>query len=543
MSTTFDLDKKFSDLNLPADILQSLNDLGYENPTMIQSESLPIIVEGNDIVAQAHTGSGKTIAFGIPAIMNVDVANDDTQVLIMCPTRELANQVAEEIGRIGKHTNRLKIVPVYGGTSIDRQIKSLRRGAHIVVGTPGRILDHIDRRTISLSSVKLVVLDEADRMLDMGFVDDMKTILATSPAERQTIMFSATMPKPILEIAKRFQKNPKNIKTSNSDMSAPKVEQFSLDINESQKLEATLRIFTIENPRLGIIFCNTKRKTDEVVSALQANGIFADGLHGDMKQAQRDSVLHKFRQGTITVLVATDVAARGLDVDDIDLVINYDFPQDPEQYVHRIGRTGRAGREGKSYAFIGRRDRFQLKIVQRLTKTEPTLMRMPSPKDVEVIQNQRMIEQLVKLAESEDIDTYIEKINTWSTVANLDATTLAAILLKMRTTDKAGSAGAKKKASSGGGSSNGSFENTGAEQGMVRFFMNVGRENRTTPREIVQALVRECGLQGSDIGKINIFDKFTFFEVSDAKSEDVYRSIQKTRVSGISVNVEPANKK
>lgn len=543
MSTTFDLDKKFTDLNLPADILQSLNDLGYEHPTMIQSESLPIIVAGNDVVGQAHTGSGKTIAFGIPALMTIDVNNDNTQVLIMCPTRELANQVADEIGKIGKHTNRLKIVPVYGGTSIDRQIKSLKRGAHIVVGTPGRILDHINRRTISLSAIKMVILDEADRMLDMGFVDDMKTILSTSPTDRQTVMFSATMPKPILEIAKRFQKNPINIKTSNAEMSAPKVEQFSLDINESQKLEATLRIFTIENPRLGIIFCNTKRKTDEVVSTLQSHGIFADGLHGDMKQAQRDSVLHKFRQGTITVLVATDVAARGLDVDDIDLVINYDFPQDPEQYVHRIGRTGRAGREGKSYAFIGRRDRFQLKIVQRLTKVEPTMMRMPSPKDVEEIQNKRMIEQLVKLAESDDINTYIEKINNWSTIANLDTTTLAAILLKMKTVAKSGSTDSKKKSFSSSSSSNASFDNTGAEHGMVRFFMNVGRDNRTTPREIVQALVRECGLQGSDIGKINIFDKFTFFEVSDAKSEEVYRTIQKTRVSGISVNVEPANKK
>lgn len=543
MSTTFDLDKKFTDLNLPADILQSLNDLGYEHPTMIQSESLPIIVAGNDVVGQAHTGSGKTIAFGIPALMTIDVNNDNTQVLIMCPTRELANQVADEISKIGKHTNRLKIVPVYGGTSIDRQIKSLKRGAHIVVGTPGRILDHINRRTISLSAIKMVILDEADRMLDMGFVDDMKTILSTSPTDRQTVMFSATMPKPILEIAKRFQKNPINIKTSNAEMSAPKVEQFSLDINESQKLEATLRIFTIENPRLGIIFCNTKRKTDEVVSTLQSHGIFADGLHGDMKQAQRDSVLHKFRQGTITVLVATDVAARGLDVDDIDLVINYDFPQDPEQYVHRIGRTGRAGREGKSYAFIGRRDRFQLKIVQRLTKVEPTMMRMPSPKDVEEIQNKRMIEQLVKLAESDDINTYIEKINNWSTIANLDATTLAAILLKMKTVAKSGSTDSKKKSFSSSSSSNASFDNTGAEHGMVRFFMNVGRDNRTTPREIVQALVRECGLQGSDIGKINIFDKFTFFEVSDAKSEEVYRTIQKTRVSGISVNVEPANKK
>ncbi|MGL5955775.1 MAG: helicase-related protein, partial [Brevinema sp.] len=296
-----------------------------------------------------------------------------------------------------------------------------------------------------------------------------------------------------------------------------------------------LRIFKIENPRLGIVFCNTKRKTDEVVATLQANGIFADGLHGDMKQAQRDSVLHKFRQGTIEVLVATDVAARGLDVDDIDLVINYDFPQDPEQYIHRIGRTGRAGREGKSYAFVGRRDRFILKSVQRMIKSEPLQMKMPSPRDVEKIQNQRMIERLVTLSASEDIDTYIQKINDWSDIANLDSITLAAVLLKMRTEDRTGNNKTKTVKNN--------FGETGAEYGMVRFFMNVGRNNNTSPREIVQALVRECSVQGSDIGKINIFDKFTFFEVSDSKAEDVYTNIQKARISGISVSVEPANKK
>lgn len=531
------MNKTFRDLNLPSEIQQAIDDLGYENPTMIQSQSLPVIVDGLDIIGQAHTGSGKTLAFGIPALMSLDLNQHHTQILVMCPTRELANQVSEEIARVGKHKSKLKIVPVYGGVSIDRQIKSLKRGAHIVVGTPGRILDHIDRGTISLDSVNMVILDEADRMLDMGFVDDMKTILSNAPTDRQTIMFSATMPKPIMEIAKKFQKNPVNIRIANSQLTAPKVDQFSLEINESQKLEACLRIFKIENPRLGIVFCNTKRKTDEVVAALQSNGIFADGLHGDMKQAQRDSVLHKFRQGTIEVLVATDVAARGLDVDDIDLVINYDFPQDPEQYVHRIGRTGRAGRAGKSYAFIGRRDRFLLKSVQRMTKTEPIRMRMPSPKDVEKIQNQRMIEKFSTLAQSEDIQDYIQKIEEWQNIANLDSVTLAAVLLKMRTEERNGNNNATAKK----GSSN--FGDTGAEAGMVRFFMNVGRMNRTSPRDIVQALVRECNIQGSDIGKINIFDKFTFFEVADSKAEEVHNNIQRARVSGISVSVEPANKR
>jgi len=537
LSTTFDLTTTFSDLNLPDNIAKAIADLGYENPTMIQSKSLPVILDGNDIIGQAYTGSGKTIAFGIPALMSIDITENSSQVLVMCPTRELANQVADEIGKISIHIPKLKIIPVYGGTSIDRQIRSLKRGAHIIVGTPGRILDHLDRGTISLNCIKMVILDEADRMLDMGFVDDMRTILASAPAERQTILFSATMPKPIAELARKFQKNPISIRIEGSKLTAPKVEQFSLDINESQKLEASMRIIKIENPRLSLIFCNTKRKTDEVVSELQSHGIFADGLHGDMKQAQRDSVLHKFRQGTIEVLVATDVAARGLDVNNVDLVINYDFPQDPEQYVHRIGRTGRAGREGKSYAFVGRRDRYQLRIVQRLTKTEPKLIRMPSQKDVEKIHNQRMIEKLVKLSESEGIGDYKEKITDWSNIAGLDIADLAASLLKLMTEERNGNNEKKKEKLQG------KFADTGAEVGMVRFFMNVGRTNRTTPKDIVQALVRECNIQGADIGKINIFDKFTFFEISTNKAESVYQNIQKAKVSGISVNVEPANKR
>ncbi|MGL4367768.1 MAG: DEAD/DEAH box helicase [Brevinemataceae bacterium] len=537
MSTTFDLNKTFADLPLPDDILRAIEDLGYQNPTMIQSKSLPVILEGEDIIGQAHTGSGKTIAFGIPALINTDTKDNNTQVLIMCPTRELANQVAEEIQKVGAYKSKLKITAVYGGTSIDRQIRSLKKGAHIVVGTPGRILDHLDRGTIALDKIKMVILDEADRMLDMGFIDDMKTILASVPENRQTILFSATMPKQILEIARKFQKNPINIKIENSHLTAPKVEQFSMDINESQKLEATLRILKIENPRLALIFCNTKRKTDEVVSELQANGLFSDGLHGDMKQAQRDSVLHKFKQGTIEVLVATDVAARGLDVDDVDLVINYDFPQDPEQYVHRIGRTGRAGREGKSYAFIGKRDRFQLKIVQRLTKKEPTSMKMPSPKDVERIQNQRMIEKLIKLASDEQIAPYKEKISDWSAVANLQPEDLAAALLRSMTEERSGNAEQKNK------SNNNKFQNTGGESGMVRFFINIGRINKANPKDIIKVLVSECDVQGIDIGKINIFDKFTFFEVSEKKAQSVYSAMQKARICNVNVNVEPANKR
>lgn len=533
MSTTFDLSKTFTDLNLPEDIFHAINDMGYTNPTMIQSKSLPIIMDGSDIIGQAHTGSGKTIAFGIPALINIDTDIQDTQILILCPTRELANQVAEEITRLGAHKRRLKITSIYGGTSIERQIKTLARGVHIVVGTPGRIIDHLNRKTLNLDNIKMVILDEADRMLDMGFVDDMKEILASAPIDRQTILFSATMPKPIFEIAKRFQKTPITVKMDNHQVTAPKVEQFVLDINESQKFEATIRILKIENPRLALVFCNTKRKTDEVVTALQAKGIFADGLHGDMKQAQRDSVMQKFRQGTIEVLVATDVAARGLDVDNVDLVINYDFPQDLEQYIHRIGRTGRAGREGKSYAFVGKRDRYQINSLKRMTKSDLIPVRIPTVKDVERIQNQRTIEKLIQISGSEDIDIYKDKVQDWAEQAQLDLLDLAAALLKMNSEERANEQ--KKKTNK--------YTDTGAETGMIRFFMNVGRNNHTSPKDIIQALVKECSIQGSDIGRINIYDKFTFFEVAENKADDVYTNIQKVRVSGILVNVEPANKK
>ena len=536
---TFDYGHTFADLNLPEDIFRAINDLGYTNPTLIQSKSLPVLMDGLDVIGQSHTGSGKTIAFGIPALEAIDLNLNAPQILVMCPTRELANQVAEEIGRIAVHRRKLKITSVYGGTSIERQIKTLARGVHIVVGTPGRILDHIDRGTIELGQLKMVILDEADRMLDMGFVDDIKTILSEAPVERQTVLFSATMPRPIMDIARQFQKNPVYIKMESATSAAPRVEQFALDVSEHQKIEAASRILKMENPRLALVFCNTKRKTDEVVAALQGMGVFADGLHGDMKQAQRDSVMHKFRQGTIEVLVATDVAARGLDVDNVDLVINYDFPQDPEQYVHRIGRTGRAGRAGKSYAFMGRRDRFQLNILKRTTKSEPLMMKMPSQQDVDRIQATRTIEKLRETVLSEDIASYKQRVQEWAEIADIDMHSIAAALLKMQSEDRDSSgSGAKKKSANGG-----SYGDTGAEPGMVRFFVNVGRVNRVSPKDIIMALVRECNLSGSDVGKINIYDKFTFFEVMESKADVAHSGLQKARICGVSASVEPANQK
>lgn len=535
-SATFDYSKTFADLNLPDDIFQAINDLGYVNPTLIQSQSLPHLMEGLDVIGQSHTGSGKTIAFGIPALEAIDLNINAPQILIMCPTRELANQVAEEIGRIAARRKKLKITSVYGGTSIERQIKVIAKGVHIVVGTPGRILDHLDRGTLRLDQIRMVILDEADRMLDMGFVDDMKTILAEAPVERQTVLFSATMPKPIMEIAKRFQKNPFHVKMDSHTSSAPKVEQFALDVSEHQKMEAATRIIKIENPRLALVFCNTKRKTDEVVAELQSRGVFADGLHGDMKQAQRDSVMHKFRQGTIEVLVATDVAARGLDIDNVDMVINYDFPQDPEQYVHRIGRTGRAGREGKSYAFIGRRDRFQLNMLKKVTKSEPTMMRLPSQQDVDKVQAKRTIEKLRDIAESPGIETYRQRVEEWAEIADLDMLQIAAALLRMNSEERESSSQPKKK-------SDERFGDTGGEAGYVRFFANVGRVNRVMPKDIIMALVRDGGINGTDVGRINIYEKFTFFEILEDKAEVVYGSLQRARICGISVNVEPANQK
>ena len=333
---------RFDELELQPQILRGIKAMGFEEATPIQSQAIPVVMSGSDVIGQAQTGTGKTAAFGIPILQTVDPSNKKTQVIILSPTRELAIQVADEIRALAKYMHGVKVLPVYGGQEISKQIRSLKGGAQIIIGTPGRVMDHLRRRTIRCDHVNKIVLDEADEMLNMGFREDIETILEYIPEPHQTILFSATMPKPILEITKKYQKDAVTIKVVKKELTVPSIDQFYYDVKRKEKIDVLSRLLDYYDPKLSLVFCNTKRKVDELTNELQGRGYFAEGLHGDMKQSQRDRVMNNFRKGKTDILVATDVAARGIDVDDVEAVFNYDIPQDDEYYVHRIGRTGRA---------------------------------------------------------------------------------------------------------------------------------------------------------------------------------------------------------
>ena len=375
--------KLFSELNLSEDLLKAIEKLGFEKASPIQSEAIPVLMAGRDVVGQSQTGSGKTAAFGIPAIEKTEARELAVQVLILCPTRELAVQVSEELHKLAFFKRGIQPLPIYGGQSYERQFWGLKQGAQIVIGTPGRVMDHMRRGTLRLDRVRMVVLDEADVMLDMGFRDDIELILQSVPGERQTVFFSATMPRPIRDLIEKFARDPVNVKVEQKAVTVPTVEQVYYEVDRRFKVELLTRLVDIHDYRLGIVFCNTKRMVDDLVDHLNAAGYSADRLHGDMSQTMRDRVMNKFRKSGLEFLVATDVAARGIDVDDVQVVFNYDLPYDPEDYVHRIGRTGRAGRSGRAISFVAGRELFQIQQIERYTKTRIQRGRIPTLDEVE----------------------------------------------------------------------------------------------------------------------------------------------------------------
>ena len=375
--------KLFSELGLSPEILKAVAKLGFEQAAPIQAEAIPVLLSGKDVVGQSQTGSGKTAAFAIPAIEKVDPQLRATQILILCPTRELAVQVSEEVHKLAFFKRGVHALPIYGGQSYERQYMGLRQGGHIVIGTPGRVMDHMRRGTLRLEKLKMVILDEADVMLNMGFRDDIETILQDAPKERQTVFFSATMPKPIRDLIEKYSREPQNVRIEQKAMTVPTVEQTYYEVDRRFKIELLTRLIDIHDLKLGIIFCNTKRMVDELVDHLEAQGYSADRLHGDMNQAQRDRVMNKFRKSGLEFLVATDVAARGIDVDDVQVVFNYDLPYDVEDYVHRIGRTGRAGRSGRAISFVAGRELFQIRNIERFTNTRVHRGRVPTADEVD----------------------------------------------------------------------------------------------------------------------------------------------------------------
>ncbi|MDF2659299.1 MAG: box helicase protein [Paenibacillus sp.] len=425
--------KLFSEFGLDTKVLRAITEMGFEESTPIQEKTIPLALEGKDLIGQAQTGTGKTAAFGIPLVSRIDPQEEKIVALIMCPTRELAIQVAEEISKLGRFKG-IRSLPIYGGQDIVKQIRALKKKPQIIIGTPGRLLDHINRKTIKLDSVNTVVLDEADEMLDMGFMDDIQSILQLVPSDRHTMLFSATMPENIKRLAKQFLTEPEHVSVIPKQVSAPLIAQAYIEVQEKQKFEALCRLLDMEAPELAIIFGRTKRRVDELSEALQKRGYSAEGLHGDLSQNQRDNVMRKFRDGSIDVLVATDVAARGLDVSGVTHVINFDLPQDPESYVHRIGRTGRAGREGAAWTFVTPREIDHLHFIERVTRHR--IARKPLPSMAEAIEGKQRLtaERLIGTINDDNYAEY--KASAIQLLEQYDSVQLLAAAMKLLTGDK-----------------------------------------------------------------------------------------------------------
>lgn len=422
--------EKFIQLGISDDIIKSLNDMGFEEPTPIQAEAIPVLLEGKDLIGQAQTGTGKTAAFGIPLIETVKHSPDAVQAIVLTPTRELAIQVAEELNRLTQHTN-VHALPIYGGQDIQRQINALKRRPQIIVATPGRLMDHIDRRTIRLQNIKIAVLDEADEMLNMGFVEDIEQILSSTPETRQTILFSATMPRTIQNLAQKFLSDPVVVKIKSKEVTISLVEQYYMELHDRTKFDVLCRLLDIQSPELAIIFGRTKRRVDELTEGLKKRGYSVEGIHGDLTQAKRDAVIRQFREGIIDILVATDVAARGLDISGVSHVFNFDIPQDAESYVHRVGRTGRAGRAGVALTFVIPREMGHLQSIEFVTKRK--IVRMPVPTITDAIEGQQKlaVEKLLRQVEEGNFEQY--KGRAEELLAEMDSVALLAAAIKLMT--------------------------------------------------------------------------------------------------------------
>ena len=588
----------FSDLGISETILKALTEMGFEKPSPIQAQGIPAVMQGSDVIGQAQTGTGKTAAFGIPVLERIDVTNNAVQALVLCPTRELAVQVSEEIGRLAKYQKGLRIEAIYGGDSIDRQIRSLKKGVHIVVGTPGRVMDHMERRTLKFDQVRMMVLDEADEMLDMGFREDIESILADMPEDRQTILFSATMSKPIMSITKRFLNDPVLIKVVRNELTNVNIEQVCFEVKPQAKVEVMTRLIDMYHLKSLLVFCNTKRKVDEIVEDLQLRGYASEGIHGDLRQQQRSNVMSKFKAGVTTILVATDVAARGIDVSGLDAVINYDIPLDEEYYVHRIGRTGRAGMSGKAFSLVARDEKFRLKTIEGYTKVKIEKGVIPSFEDIVGVRKARFVDSIAATINgSSDADLYqdvLEMLHHSGFSTDQIVGAMAKQIMgvqkneysdsnlaweerrggerpERRGDDRRESRGGDRPAGrfgdrregdrfgdrrsapstdrfapradsrrSEGGSRDESKRSATPEAGMTRLFLSLGRKDHILPKDIVGAIAGEANIPGKTIGAIDIYDKFTFVDVPERDARAVLRAMDGNTIKGKPVQIDIA---
>ncbi|MHB8637212.1 MAG: DEAD/DEAH box helicase [Fimbriimonadaceae bacterium] len=518
----------FAELGLAEPIYRAIAEMGFESPTPIQARAIPVLLSGRDLIGQAQTGTGKTAAFALPMIERIDPARMETQALILAPTRELAVQVAGGIWDLAKHTG-LRVVPVYGGQPIDRQFRSLRNGAHVVVGTPGRVLDHLRRGSLSLANVAFCTLDEADEMMALGFAEDMEAILAQLPKQRQVACFSATMPARIVALTQKFLRDPVHVSIEAKQRTLETTNQTYYEVPRGKKLEALARVLDMESPGPTIVFCRTRQETSDLSDALRLRGYNTEALHGDMGQPERDRVMRRFREGHADLLVATDVAARGLDIETVTHVVNYDIPWDVEQYIHRIGRTGRAGRSGDAITLVEGKQRRQLEVIERLIGSKIKPARIPTAADIAAKRRDLFKDAVRDTIEAREFDAHLPTVE--DLIEEYDPATVAAAALHMLWQVQHASSGTQEEIDS-------DFEQP--EVGMSRIFIGMGRQDGLRPGDIVGAITGEAGLTGKAIGVIDVLDRTAFVEVPSAEADRVVESLRSAKLKGRKVKVQLA---
>jgi len=519
----------FSELGLSEQITRAVSDLGFEKPTPIQAKAIPVLLSGRDLIGGAQTGTGKTAAFGLPIIQRIDPSRVEPQALILAPTRELAVQVAGDLHDFAKHSG-LRVVPVYGGQPIDRQFRSLRNGAHIVVGTPGRVLDHLRRGSLSIAQVSFCVLDEADEMLALGFAEDLEAILSELPEPRQLAFFSATMPARILLLTKKYLHDPVNVTIKSKQRTLDTTNQTYYEVPPGKKLEALARVLDMETPGPTIVFCRTRQETADLSENLRLRGYNTEALHGDMNQPERDRVMRRFREGQADLLIATDVAARGLDIDTVTHVINYDIPWDVEQYIHRIGRTGRAGRTGDAITLVSGRERVQLKNIERLIGSTIKPARIPTASDIASRRRAQFQESLLEVLRAGGYESHLATVVDLSEEFESSEVAAAALHMLWQSQHTAKIEAADEMA----------HDLEQPELGMVRIFVGMGRQDGLRPSDLVGAITNEAGLAGKAIGVIDILDRTAFVEVPAAQGETVVEALRRCKLRNRKVKVQLA---
>lgn len=553
---------------------ETVAELGYIDATPIQAAAIPVVLQGGDIIGQAQTGTGKTAAFGIPMIESIDGDEKSIIGLVLCPTRELCLQVSRELKKFSSAKRGMAVVAIYGGESIQKQINSLKRPVQIIVGTPGRVIDMLDRKVLNFSKVKMVVLDEADEMLNMGFVEDIELILSSAPKERQTLLFSATMPAPILKISKKYQKDAQIISVTSKQQSLTNasIEQEYFPIKETSKMQLMTLLMELHKPDLSLVFCNTRKKVDEITSELKSLGLRAEGLHGDMRQMQRNTVMDMYRSGRTKILVATDVAARGLDVENVDAVFNYDIPNDPEIYVHRIGRTGRAGKTGRAFSFIMSRDKRSLSEIEKYARFTIKQGEMPSWEAMLEHNKHKLFSKIKETVAHSELELY-DALSHEIMEKGITLHQLAAALLKMNlevgrpanfptadtSSDRSSGRERGRERDGGRGRDGGRDRESGRDrdggrdrsrgrdressgfesnENMSKLFLSIGKNQRVNPGDILGALAQEYGISGKSIGYIELKDKFSLVEVAESALKKILKSSDRIKIKGENVRVK-----